>query len=149
VAFFSRENPSKSFFRSKRKKAKCLSGAVSLCYRIRKIFLIPSFRPISSWKSFHKRSKFFLILLPDRVWEKFLYPIKLHERLRFQPRSYLMSTRSPKCSLRRGERIDELTRLGILRPVRSDDPSAPPRYGFLASTQAYLRHLRAEVERSN
>jgi hypothetical protein len=47
------------------------------------------------------------------------------------------------------ERIDELTRLGILRPIRSDDPGAPPRYGFLATTQAYLRHYRNQIDKEN
>jgi hypothetical protein len=47
--------------------------------------------------------------------------------------------------------IYELTRLGILRPVHVSEKSltSDPRYEFLESLHAYLRHYRTQIERSN
>jgi hypothetical protein len=47
------------------------------------------------------------------------------------------------------ERILELTRLGILRPLVLDDLSTPPRYELLATTRAYIRHYRSQLDKEN
>jgi hypothetical protein len=48
-------------------------------------------------------------------------------------------------------RILALTRLGILRPVYVSriGETSDPRYEFLESLRAYLRHLRASVHKEN